>query len=52
MTAVTEALETGFTTIAGNVTSILGTMLPIALGVLGIVVAIRFAIRWFRSIVG
>lgn len=45
-----EALITSFTEIAGNVTGVLTSALPIALGVVGFVIAVRFGIRWFRSI--
>jgi len=51
MTDVTGALTAGFTAIAGNITDILGTVLPIALGVLGIVIAVRFGVRWFKSLI-
>jgi len=47
---VTEALTTAFTAIAADVTSVILLALPIALGVIGLVVAVRFGIRWFRSI--
>jgi len=52
MTEITTALQTGFTAISGNVTEILSTALPVALGVLGIVIAVKFGVRWFRSIIG
>jgi hypothetical protein len=51
MTEVTETLSTAFTTIGSNVTSILVIALPIALGVVGMVIAVRFGIKWFRSLV-
>jgi hypothetical protein len=51
MTEVTEALTTSFTAIGSNVTSILVIALPIALGVVGMVIAVRFGIKWFRSLV-
>jgi len=49
---VTTTLTSAFTSIVGNITDVLGVVLPLALGVLGTVIAVRFAIRWFRSIVG
>lgn len=45
-----EALVTSFTAIAADVTGVLTSALPIALGVVGFVIAVRFGIRWFRSI--
>jgi len=51
MTEVTDALTTSFTAIGGNITSILVIALPIALGVVGMVIAVRFGIKWFRSLV-
>ena len=51
MTEVTEALTTAFTGIGSNVTSILVMALPIALTVVGMVIAVRFGIKWFRSLV-
>jgi Flp pilus assembly pilin Flp len=51
MDNIGTALTTAFTSIAGNVTSVLGDVLPIALGIVGTVIAIRFAVKWFRGLV-
>ena len=51
MTDVTTALTTGFTSMASDITGILVVAIPIALGVIGIVVATKFGIRWFKSLV-
>ena len=49
---VNAVLETSFQSIVGDITSTIGTVLPIALGVVGMVLAIKFGIRWFKSLIG
>jgi len=51
MSAVQEVLQTAFTSIGSEVTATLLMALPIALGIIGLVIAVRFGIRWFRSVV-
>lgn len=46
-----QALETGLTGVAGNIGSAITTLLPIALGVVGAVIAITFGIKFFRRLV-
>lgn len=52
MESVTTALITGFTEIASNMTSIITTALPIALGVVGLKMAVTYGISFFKSIAG
>jgi hypothetical protein len=49
---VETVLTTSFTRVVGDITSVIGAVLPIALGVLAMTIAITFGIRWFRRIVG
>lgn len=50
--AIVTALTTGFTSIAGDMTSGLAAIVPIALPVLGGILLIRYGIRIFKSITG
>lgn len=50
MESITTALSTWGTTLSSNVTSIVTTMLPIALGVVGTFLAVRLGIRFFKSV--
>lgn len=47
---IVSALSTAFTSISSDLTSALTTILPIALGVLGMGIVIRYGIRWFQKI--
>lgn len=46
---VTGALTEGLTTVANNMSTTITNLLPIVLGVVGAVLAVRFGIRFFRS---
>lgn len=46
--AITSALSTGFTQVSTDVTSIITTALPIALGVMGVMLALRIGIKFFK----
>lgn len=48
--AVTTALKTGLNGIGSAMTDIIGTVLPIALPIAGVVMAVRFGFRFFRSV--
>lgn len=50
MTAVKTAFSTGFQDIADNMLSMIGTIVPIALGVAGVILLARRAIGWFKSL--
>ena len=49
---VKDMMETSFKSISSDITSTIMTVLPIALGILGLTIAIRFGIRWFKSLTG
>lgn len=46
---ITSAFSTGFTQIASDVTSVLVVIIPIALGIVGIIWVSKKAIGWFKS---
>lgn len=48
--SIVTALQTAFTSIASDVTSVLTTILPIALGVVGAGVVIIFGVKWFKRL--
>ena len=50
MEGIISALGTGFTAIATNVTSVLTTIIPIALGIVGMVWVVRKGVGWFKSL--
>lgn len=50
MESITTALSTWGTSVSGDVTSIITTMLPIALGIVGTFLAVRLGIRFFKSV--
>lgn len=45
---IQNALQTGFQSIASDMTTTVTNVLPIALGVVGLVMVVRFAIKFFR----
>ncbi len=46
-----EAVQTGLTDVASNVGSSIVAIVPIALGVVGAVIAVTFGIKFFRKLV-
>ena len=46
---LTSAFSTGFQQVASNVTQILVIIVPIALGIVGVIWVAKKAIGWFRS---
>jgi len=50
--SATAAMNTAFTSIAGDITATMTSVLPIALGIVGMIIVIRFGIKWFKSLVG
>lgn len=48
--SIVTALQTAFSSIASDVTSVLTTILPIALGVVGAGVVIIFGVKWFKRL--
>jgi len=47
---VTTVMETSFKSIVNDILEIIAIVLPIALGVLGMTMAIRFGIKWFKNL--
>lgn len=45
---IQNALTTGFTSIAGDMTTTVTNVLPVVLGVVGLVLVVSFAIKFFR----
>lgn len=50
MEAITQALTTWGTTFATDAQTMITTMLPIALGVVGLSIAVMFGIKFFRKV--
>ena len=48
--SVITALSTAFTTIAGNISSVLTTVAPIALTIVGAGMVLTFGIKWFKRL--
>lgn len=48
--AIVTALSSAFTTISSDLTTTMTTILPIALGVLGMGIVIMFGVKWFKKI--
>lgn len=46
---MTSAMTTAFNNVQADVVSIITTALPPALAIMGLILAIRVGIRWFRS---
>ncbi|MDR2589836.1 MAG: hypothetical protein LBC71_02440 [Oscillospiraceae bacterium] len=47
-----EVLQTAFQAIVTDVTATILLVLPIGLGLVGLVIGIRFGISWFRKLIG
>lgn len=47
--AMTTALQTAFSNVQTDVLSVVGTALPYALAIMGLILAIRIGIKFFRS---
>ena len=52
MEGVTGALTTSFTSIASSCTEMIGSVLPIALPVVGAFLIVKIGIKIFRSVTG
>ena len=48
---VADVLTTAFTSVVGTINTALAAVVPVALGVVGTVIAVKFGIRFFKSIV-
>lgn len=49
-TEITTAMTTALTGIAGDATDIILVIVPVAIGVAGLVFVIRKAMSWFKSL--
>jgi hypothetical protein len=50
--SINDVMSTAFTEVAGGIMSTIGTILPIVLGILGTVIAVKFGISFFKRITG
>ena len=50
MEAITTAFTTGLGTISTNAMGMIGTIVPIALGIAGAIFVVRKAMSWFKSL--
>lgn len=50
MTEIMQAMSDGFTTVSNNIMTSITTALPIGLGIAGTVIAVKFAIKFFKSL--
>ena len=50
MTGITTALTTAFTTVSTNIMGVIGDIVPIGLGIFGVVVVVTFAVKTFRKV--
>ena len=48
--AINAAMKAGFTQVGDNTQTLVATVLPIGLGIMGVFMAIRLGIGFFRSI--
>ncbi|MDO5836974.1 MAG: hypothetical protein Q4P17_10735 [Methanobacterium sp.] len=48
--AMTTAFSTALTSVQGDVTSLVTTALPVGLGIMGLMLAIRLGVKFFRSV--
>jgi hypothetical protein len=49
---VTTIMTSGFQSVVDDVIGMIAATFPIALGVVGMTIAIKFGVRWLRSMVG
>lgn len=47
-----EAVSTGLTSVAGDMGSMIVTIVPIALGVVAAIMVVKFGIKLFRNLTG
>ena len=50
MEALTEALTTSFTQVKTDALAVMGVALPAALGIVGVIMAVRIGIKFFKSV--
>ena len=49
---MSEVVTTGLTSVANNMTSVIASIVPVALGLVGSVMVVTFGIRLFRRLTG
>lgn len=49
---VNEALTTAFSSIASNLNTVIGDVVPVGLGIVGSVMVVTFGIKMFKKITG
>lgn len=49
-TSISDVMATGLTSVASDMTGMIQTMLPIALGVVGVGLAVMFGIKYFKKL--
>lgn len=49
MATISTAIGTGLTQVSSDAMGVIGTIVPIALGIAGAVFVVRKAIGWFKS---
>jgi len=47
--SITSAITTGLTEAGSNISAVIGSVLPIGLGIVGTIIAVRFGIRFFKG---
>lgn len=47
---IVQALSTAFTSIASDLTSVITTIAPIALGIVGAGMVLVFGVKWFKRL--
>ena len=48
--SIVQALSTAFTSIASDLTSVITTIAPIALGIVGAGIVLVFGVKWFKRL--
>lgn len=49
-TTLVEDVTTALTTVAGDITDVIGAIAPIALGIVGVFLVWRYGMRFFKSL--
>ena len=50
MEAITTAFSTGLASISGDAMGVIGTIIPVALGIAGAIFVVRKGMSWFKSL--
>ena len=52
MEGVITSLESAFTEIGGNLNTVIGDVVPIAVGIVGTVMVVTFGLKMFKKLTG